>query len=81
MGFLILLGIIIAGCFMVIKTEWIYSFTGPIDWAEIHLGTEGGTRIFIKLLGVVIIIGALLWITGGTQALLKAILGPLIKTF
>ncbi|MBI5467443.1 MAG: hypothetical protein HY975_04505, partial [Candidatus Kerfeldbacteria bacterium] len=48
------------GCLLVLKTQWIYDFTGPIDWAEQHLGTEGGTRLFIKLLGVLLIVGTLL---------------------
>lgn len=59
-GFLV----IAAGAFMVIKTQWIYDFTGPIDWAEQHLGSEGGTRLFIKLLGVLLIVGAFLGVTG-----------------
>jgi hypothetical protein len=59
-GFLV----IAVGALMVIKTQWIYDFTGPIDWAESHLGSEGGTRLFIKLLGVLIIVGAFLGVTG-----------------
>jgi len=52
------------GSLLVIKTQWIYDFTGPIDWADQHLGTEGGTRLFIKLIGVLFIIGAFLAVTG-----------------
>lgn len=61
-----LLGLLIIGfgSLLVIKTQWIYDFTGPIDWAEQHLGSEGGTRLFIKLLGVLIILGTFLGITG-----------------
>ncbi|MEK7637243.1 MAG: hypothetical protein AAB402_02525 [Patescibacteria group bacterium] len=64
MKWLISLIVIAVGAFMVIKTQWIYDFTGPIDWAEQHLGTEGGTRLFIKLLGVLLILGAFLGVTG-----------------
>jgi|GEM_PF-933718 len=46
----------ILGVLMVWKTEGFLSFTGRIDFAEKYLGTEGGTRIFLKLLGVVVII-------------------------
>ena len=52
------------GSLLVLRTQWIYDFTGPIDWAEQHLGTEGGTRLFIKLIGVLIILGAFLGVTG-----------------
>lgn len=52
------------GCLLVIKTQWIYDFIGPIEWAEQHLGTEGGTRIFIKILGVLLILGTFLGVTG-----------------
>lgn len=44
--------IIIGGIVMVIKTEWFLVNFGRIDWAERHLGFEGGTRLFYKLLGV-----------------------------
>ena len=61
-----LIGFILVGvgALLVVKTEWITDFTGPIDWAEQHLGSEGGTRIFIKLLGVLLILGAFLGVTG-----------------
>ena len=72
-----IIAIIAIGAALVIKTEWIYSFTGPIDWAEEHLGSEGGTRIFIKLLGVAIILGAFLWVTGFLQHIVLAIFRPL----
>lgn len=39
---------------MIWKTEAFYNFAGAIDWAERHFA--GGTRAFLKLLGVVIII-------------------------
>jgi len=77
MYFVIIIAIIAIGATLVIKTEWIYGFMGPIDWAEEHLGTEGGTRIFIKLLGIAIILGTFLWITGFMQNIVLAIFRPL----
>jgi hypothetical protein len=77
MHFVIYLVLILVGATMVIKSEWIYSFIGPIDWAEEHLGTEGGTRILIKLLGVALILGTFLWITGFLQGIVLAIFRPL----
>ncbi len=64
MNWFIALIVIAIGSLLVIKTQWIYDFTGPIDWAEEHLGTEGGTRLFIKLIGIVMIVGAFLGVTG-----------------
>ena len=77
MEFLILFIIIAIGAILVIKTEWFYSFIGPIEWAETHIGTEGGTRMFIKLIGILLIGGSFLWITGGLQAILMGIFRPL----
>ncbi len=76
MAFFIGLIVIGVGIFMIIKTEWIVSFTGPIDWAEQHMGSEGGTRMFVKLLGVVLIIGAMLAGTGLLGNWVRAIFSP-----
>jgi len=43
------------GPFLTIKSEWFLENFGRIEWAEKHLGTEGGTRLFYKLLGLVFI--------------------------
>lgn len=48
--------VIIVGFFMVWKTEAFYNFIGTVAWAEAHL--SGGTRQFLKLMGV-------LWILAG----------------
>lgn len=79
MKWIISLVVIAVGCFMVIKTQWIYDFTGPIDWAEQHLGTEGGTRLFIKLLGVILILGVFLGVTGILGNWILAIFGGFAK--
>lgn len=44
--------VIIVGFFMVWKTEAFYNFVGAISWAEEHFG---GTRTFLKVLGVAFI--------------------------
>lgn len=64
---------IIIGAILVIKTDWFYNFTGPVDWAEQHLGTSGGTRILYKLLGLLLIIGAFLAMTGGLGCIMGKI--------
>lgn len=52
MRFLISLFLIIAGAAIVWKSEWLYREFGENEWAERHLGTEGGTRLFYKLIGL-----------------------------
>lgn len=61
------------GIFLIIKTEWFLEFFGRIEWAELHLGTEGGTRIFYKILGIAIIILSFMFMTGMVQTLLRKI--------
>ena len=65
------------GVLLVIKTRWIYMFTGPIDWAETHLGSAGGTELMIKLIGVIVIIGVFLSWTGLLQKMILGFFGPL----
>jgi hypothetical protein len=44
--------IIAIGCHLVIKTEWYMSNFGQVAWAEQHLGLDGGSRLFYKLIGI-----------------------------
>jgi hypothetical protein len=55
------------GILMVLKTEAIYDFTGQMGWIEEHFRGFGGTRMFIKLLGILIIFLSLLYMTGMLQ--------------
>ncbi len=55
-GFFLGLIIAAAGVFFVLKHEFMIENFGRVDWAENHLGTEGGSRLFYKLLGILIII-------------------------
>lgn len=45
----------IAGFMLVWKTTAVLNFTGRIEFAEKYLGAEGGSRIFIKIIGIIII--------------------------
>ncbi|MFA5947124.1 MAG: hypothetical protein WC813_03805 [Patescibacteria group bacterium] len=60
----ILIGIAVAlaGCLIVWKTQIMLDSVGPIEWAERNLG-GGGSRLFYKLLGVVIILIGFMVIT------------------
>ncbi|MCX7778934.1 MAG: hypothetical protein N2259_01690 [Patescibacteria group bacterium] len=53
----IFLGIIfcVIGTMVTMKSEWFFREFGRIEWAEKHLGMEGGSRLFYKLLGILII--------------------------
>lgn len=64
LGTRILFGLIAIGLgiIMVYKTPWILSMVGRIYFAEKNLG-PGGSRIFFKLLGVVIILIGFLFMT------------------
>jgi len=75
----ILIGLILAiiGFLLVWKTEWLIANFGRIDWADQHLGTEGGTRIFYKLGGIVIIFIGFAIMTGIMQPILLSVLTPL----
>ncbi len=45
----------IAGFLIVWKTTSVLGFVGSIDFAEKYMGSMGGSRLFIKLVGIVII--------------------------
>jgi len=64
------------GCFMVVKTEWILNFFDYSAWAEAKFGAWGGSRTLYKLIGLIIIILALMWMTGWLQDILISIFNP-----
>jgi len=67
---------VLIGSLLIVYTEWLVNNFGRIAWAEQHLSTEGGTRIFYKLLGVLIILGAFLAITGELGDIIAGIFTP-----
>lgn len=71
----ILIGIfiVIVGALITTKANWIYENLGGVAWAEEHLGTEGGSRLFYKLLGILICILGFLVTSGLWYDLLKSI--------
>ncbi|PIP27032.1 MAG: hypothetical protein COX30_04090 [Candidatus Moranbacteria bacterium CG23_combo_of_CG06-09_8_20_14_all_39_10] len=78
----IIIGIvgIIVGTMMVAKSEWLLSAFGRVNWAEAHLGTEGGTRIFYKLLGLITIFVSLLIMTEMVEGVIITIFSPLFPS-
>jgi hypothetical protein len=77
----IVLGLIMAavGFLLVWKTEWLVQNFGHIDWAEQHLGSDGGTRLFWKLIGILIILIGFGTLTGIFQDILVISLSPLFR--
>ncbi len=59
---LIGIGVSLLGVLITWKTQIMLDTVGPIDWAERNLG-GGGSRLFYKLLGVVITLIGFLVIT------------------
>ena len=77
MKYIIYLGAIAMGIILVIKTEWFIQNFGSIAWAEQHLGTEGGSRLAYKLMGIILIAGALMVATGVMQNIFLALFAPM----
>ena len=73
-----LLGVIV-GTLFVMKSEWLLQNFGQVPWAEEHLGAEGGSRLFYKLIGLVIIIIGFLGMTGLLGGLVLGIFNPLFR--
>jgi len=73
----IILGLIIAavGALITIKAEWIYQNFGPIPSADKYLGTEGGSRLAYKLIGILASVVGFLIITN----LIELVLHGLVK--
>lgn len=72
-------GLLIAafGFLFVWKTDKFLQTFGTIPWAERHLGLDGGSRLFYKLLGVLLVAIGFLMMTGMIGGLLVATVGRL----
>ncbi|MCH7492599.1 hypothetical protein IID19_03345 [Patescibacteria group bacterium] len=62
------------------KSDWLMNNFGRIAWAEAHLGTEGGTRMLYKLIGIVTIIFAFLYMSGAMGSILRGIFSSSIDS-
>ena len=71
--------IMAGGALIVIKTEWLLDNFGRMSWFEAKLGTEGGSRLGYKLIGLIIIIVGIIQMTGGMGSFLTWFLGPILK--
>ena len=72
------LAIAAVGFLMVWKTTPFQDFTGAIAWAEDKLG-PGGTRSFIKILGVIVVFIGIFLSTGLLGEIIISIFSPLFR--
>lgn len=77
----ILLGTLVlaVGALMVIKTEWLLQNFGRVEWFDKYLGSDGGSRLGYKLIGMLIIFGGILTITGNFGTFFAWLMSPLIN--
>lgn len=77
----IIIGIIIfvIGALVVMKSESILRSFGSIGFFERHLGSEGGSRLGYKLIGIFISFIGLLIATNMIGGFIMWFLGPLVK--
>jgi len=79
MGHLFLGAILMAvGIAITIKSEAILSFFGPIGFFEKYLGTEGGSRLGWKLIGILFFFIGFLIMTGMINGFMLWLLSPLL---
>ncbi len=69
--------ILVIGCLFVIKSEWLLQNFGTVAWAEQHLGLDGGSRLFYKLLGVLMAVVGISMATGLLGSIVVGTLGGL----
>jgi len=79
----ILLGLVLVGIGAVITiyANKIYEAMGPMAWAEEHLGSEGGTRLMYKLIGVGLIVLGFMLATNLLTSLIVSILGAVFPQY
>lgn len=71
--------VIATGTFLVIKTEWFMTNFGRITWFEDKLGSEGGSRLGYKLLGIIAIFIGIVLLSGNGTNFFTWMLSPLVS--
>ncbi len=70
---------IIAGALIVIKSNKILNSFGRINFFERYLGSEGGSRLGYKLVGLLIIFIGIMVATNMIGGFMKWIFSPLLQ--
>lgn len=78
----IIIGFIISALsFLLLRhNEWLVAQTGTSAWAEKWFGSEGGTRLLLKLLALFFFIAGMLVIFNMHERFIRWILSPLFGT-
>lgn len=71
--------ILAAGVFIVIKSEAMLNGFGRLEFFEKYLGTEGGSRLGYKIVGLLAIFIGFLVMTNMIGGFLQWILAPLLR--
>jgi len=71
--------ILAVGALIVIKSEAVLNMFGRIEFFERYLGTEGGSRLGYKLVGLLIIFIGFLIMTNLIGGFLEWVLSPLLR--
>jgi len=69
----------VAGLMIILKSEWMINNFGRIGFFEDKLGTEGGTRLGYKLIGLAVIFLGLLAVTNMIGGFIEWVFSPLLK--
>lgn len=77
---MIILGLIIMalGVALMIKTDWFLENFGRVAWFEDKLGSEGGSRLGYKLLGIAAIFIGIVLMSGNGNSFFTWVLSPII---
>ena len=67
------------GFLIIYKTEDLLSFFGPIGFFDRYLGTEGGSRLGYKFIGLLVMFAGIMMMTGLWGSFMRWLLSPLIN--
>ncbi len=71
--------IMVGGVFFTIKSEWFYQNFGSISFMDKYFGSEGGSRLGYKMIGVIMAFIGMLIFTNMIGGFLSWLLGPITK--
>jgi hypothetical protein len=71
--------IFVVGALLVIKSEAMLNAFGRIEFFEHYLGSEGGSRLGYKLVGILAVFIGILFMTNMIGGFLEWILSPILR--
>ncbi len=77
MKFIIGVMITVVGVIIVMKSDSFLGFFGRISFFEKHLGTEGGSRLGYKIIGLIFIFLGILTMTGMIDGFMSWAVSPI----